>query len=86
MLCPGQYLSNAAQHYTVPPGRRGGNELTGAAALLTLIPNAAVAQTLATGTVATQTQAADAASEPENQPMSVLVAPIQKKKYTNQFA
>ncbi|OPJ76193.1 hypothetical protein AV530_017869 [Patagioenas fasciata monilis] len=61
---------------------REGKKPTGTAAASTLGPDAVAAHTPATGTVATQTQVAGAATESENQPVSVSVAPLQKKNYT----
>ena len=37
-----------------------------------------------TGTAATPTPATGTAAEPENQPVPISVAPIQKKKYTKE--
>jgi len=54
---------------------------TGIAVTLTLTRVAAATQTSVTGvTAATQTVATGIASEPENQPMPVSVACVQKKK------
>lgn len=54
--------------------------MTGTAATQPLVTGTEVTQTLAAGIVATQTLVIGAADGPEDQPMPVSVAPIQKKK------
>ena len=55
---------------------------TSTAATPTPATSTAATPTPTTGTAATPTPATGAAAEPENQPVPVAVAPIQKKKYT----
>ena len=56
--------------------------MTATAATPTPATSTAATLTLATGTMVTPTPVTGTAAEPENQPVPVSVALIQKKKYT----
>lgn len=78
-------LSHSPLLCSTPKGK-GGRADRQALRLLILLPNAAATHTQVKGTVTIQTQVTGTAAEPENQPVSVLVAPIQKRKYRKKIS
>jgi len=74
-----QALLDTMQH---PQGEERENRPASTVATPTRVPSTVTTPTPVIGTVATPTLVTGTAAEPENQPMPVSVAPIQKKKCT----
>ncbi|PKU29737.1 ubiquitin carboxyl-terminal hydrolase 4 [Limosa lapponica baueri] len=77
-----QALLNIVQH---PQEKEMETRLTGSVATATPATDTVATLTPVVGVVATPTPVAGTATEPENQPVPVSVAPIQKKKYTEKL-
>ncbi|XP_049650088.1 uncharacterized protein LOC126035487 [Accipiter gentilis] len=74
-----QTLLDTRQH---PQGEKMENRTTGTVATPTPTTDTVAAPTPTTSTVAAPTPVTDTSAKPENQPVPVSVAPVQKKKHT----
>ncbi|XP_049685369.1 uncharacterized protein LOC126050896 [Accipiter gentilis] len=70
------------QHPQGEKGEKMENPTTSTMAMQTPTTSTVAAPTTTTGTVTTPTPVTDTAAKPENQPVPVSVAPVQKKKHT----
>ncbi|XP_049649800.1 uncharacterized protein LOC126035331 [Accipiter gentilis] len=77
-----QTLLDIMQHPQGEKGEKMENRTTCTVATQTLTKDTLAAPTPTTGTMTTPTPATDTAAKPENQPVPVSVAPVQKKKHT----
>ncbi|XP_074884057.1 uncharacterized protein LOC142031085 [Buteo buteo] len=77
-----QTLLDIRQHPQGEKGEKIENTTTSTVATPTPMTSTVAAPTTTTGTVATPILVTDTAAKPENQPVPVSVAPVQKKKHT----
>ncbi|KAM9591500.1 uncharacterized protein ACIBXB_006301 [Morphnus guianensis] len=77
-----QTLLDIRQHPQGEKGEKMENRTTGTVATQTPTTGTVATPTPTTDTVATPTPVTDTAAKPENQPVPVSVAPVQKKKHT----